>query len=1420
MAINNCTPGNVYGDIDHTLFLGCSVKGFSCNIGWSEQVSEVTISLVQDPCEAPAERPKHYWNTSLSEQTTTAADPGFLGEVANIIGIPVYFRFGEFEFCGLVQSWEKTRSQSAFPIYTVKIVSPVAILNNTNLILDGYTGPISPDTLFALSPHNLINVYGFVEGVDGVSCPELYQSDEGVYDFGDDGVDGAVFGTAAGAFGGAGKNNNGIRWSLIQNVVSVLTSSIPAVKNSWSPHGRLTHKGLDLSDGGSPWTNGYGVLEYDAVINFNNVSQYFLDLSSLPSVPAYFRFSGHSISLLEAITRVCQESGHDYFIELVPIINGNNVYKIIKIRTVSRVVQPDLTAVQDFISEKESTDTLIDSSYGHEFRDDTTSAFLYGGPKETIYQTYQSCNPEGLTEAQLNQFPSGELDMILPFYGLDSYGNMIVPQRPLFFGDNGEWCHEDTRFVAYEVSLETDLLNNNLGWINFSGAYLRVGPGEFNAALISFEEWETRTTSHLFGGDISHSRQIINSFSPNGQIVEAEKNWNKIGEQIEALQDNIDAAVGVRGLRVDDLIICRDNLVELRREADIVADNVQHVFHADIIKIYEFIRNIAEQYHGKAWAVRVPYTCGFLDTESNTVFYSDEPGQNGGWTEVPTVLSLPNPGDELSFFTNKQNKIFPFLQFNINDVVSSYLVSDNSIISDGKIYIRCEMQPEYVFHNKETLYLPRIVVELPEPMTEKVGTILEDIGGIDTLLQLMDMPEDKRKDILNNLGTTVGEKSAFYRQFVVADAPQAAALPIKSNVHSYGPWSVVGSPGGIKVEQDDGLVPWEYGGYTAMDAAGNELVQAGLTNMQVGEVGSVTVAGYPTLPLGAELNSANILNGTNLVETRTSDFGFYNGSFGGNPFAYQFLITDGVELVGNYGPSITSIDINIGDSITTTYTMRTFTPKFGRFSELNASRLRQIGQQRLELLKRINDFDRQNSLGGVAGFNRNILQDRLSSVVKKSAKLRKRDVAQTPHSVFVGEIYTPVVNTGFNGSGFYSGTNNIGRTLVNSYSSHDIVNALAAYEKKSYMSMDGLIRPVSMAGGGGLPRYVNATGNTTSTTNQTYLLTTGLEVTGLASGVTTSLVTIRDLNPFANPTGYAWSELASQHVGTAGHDIDMVGRGTGIPSGGILMPFNGTGVDYADDYRMFALRGPLLLQSWGRNTEGNPIPNESDTEGACLSGIFQTTGLSDRFLPDWLQKSHTWPVAPVDLRLDIGRGVWTLNNNEIEVYGQLLSHLGNNRPGTVLLLDSGTIYRDSGTSGNITGYSAISGWTTTHNVYASGCKLKFKYSQSFARWEVSSDSHLTVLLTGVISGATWDRNITGFKPFHTILPLFTPYMYLNPSTGESGNSGNAWMSYETGNLVHVWNKYTETISPGAGQAYISNVVNGWLENADCNLVTL
>jgi hypothetical protein len=84
--------------------------------------------------------------------------------------------------------------------------------------------------------------------------------------------------------------------------------------------------------------------------------------------------------------------------------------------------------------------------------------------------------------------------------------------------------------------------------------------------------------------------------------------------------------------------------------------------------------------------------------------------------------------------------------------------------------------------------------------------------------------------------------------------------------------------------------------------------------------------------------------------------------------------------------------------------------------------------------------------------------------------------------------------------------------------------------------------------------------------------------------------------------------------------------------------------DFPTALRPIALRGPLMLQGWGYDLHGKPIPNSLDGEANARAGIFQgmDDARSSSFLNGWMTKRETWPVGPVDLKFDRDRKVWTI----------------------------------------------------------------------------------------------------------------------------------------------------------------------------------
>lgn len=505
-----------------------------------------------------------------------------------------------------------------------------------------------------------------------------------------------------------------------------------------------------------------------------------------------------------------------------------------------------------------------------------------------------------------------------------------------------------------------------------------------------------------------------------------------------------------------------------------------------------------------------------------------------------------------------------------------------------------------------------------------------------------------------------------YGLYPAAVKPCAVAIPLRSNIRPYGPYATSNfhnSCGGINVEVDKDIAPWVFGSVELMNTAAMiRLQNTELDPLVIGTTGSVTVPCLPQLSLGASM----------LLQ----------------------------------GPVLNGLTVNFGSGgITTAYTFQTFTPKFGAFSRAALDRLKLIAKNRREQLKLL----RNNTI-----LNNKVARKRAAVDYRANPILSKQDGIGKSASlsrVFIGEMldwwkgincsgadcigqeggtidkpcacnsvpmygpYSPVLDL-FEGNRlesspeFRSGPmipvlHNSQRTVVGAETlSKQTLELRWDYEKKAFMSMDGLYGPISVSGDGNLPQYakyqprchrqaplspqppfITCSGlpPKTECTNPSMPGFTSNEC-GVPVGVPYYNQKIDQVfeNPVQNPTH------CHHHDGTVhGHVIDILGRKQNVADH-MIMNLN-LGQDYAEDYRFLGLRGPLVLHAWGYDTWGKPIPNEADDEAATMDGEFTNKNLVDRFMCEWLSKPATWPVGPVDLRFDRDRGVWVAPPQDYKV---------------------------------------------------------------------------------------------------------------------------------------------------------------------------
>lgn len=1156
MAYNTCSPARIYGPLPQTILCGCSILSFSASTGWNEQASGLTIELVKDTCVGP----RVWWDENLKRQQGDIADPGFTYPEP---GCAIYFRIeensdatteaerGGFEYSGLVESWNERYDSNGNPVYSLKITDPRIILENTQVIVNNYPGTTS-------QVWNLINAYGYVESL-GFPCT----SSEA----------GGIGGTTSANTIGNIANERGMAWNDLKCALHTLlsTQDQTIVNQSYQQYcadSRLVYIGPTLEQ------QGYGVIKRDGIItgsgflslsNANlNKSYYTIDLTELPFSPNHYRISGPNISLMEIISQVCADAGCDYYIELLPVKVGNKIHKIIKVRVAIRRSQPQLGKLDEFIAAKQEQNDgqVLSYTKGEEVRNEETTAFLLGGNRKDSFE---------LTANEM-----------LPFWGLDTDGNLIQAT----ITDN-----------EYYVRLDFYRLNETL--FNPLSRYGWVSESELRAAIGDIDSWKAVTIAK--GGDLA-------------AWCDAENVDNMINLSILR-----ETAAGVKPA-------IRTALPPT--QVDITDGAIDSEVAKDIDKIYEYIRSYANEYYGKKFLANcTSFLCYALDTENNKYRYSHTPSTDGCWVldNVTTVLGLTHQSTASDFFRDESGKYQAIARFPLTAGFTlggggGSIVADPSRLGEGDyitnganyIWVKADIDPDWV---KGTPLSPSsdiysCILTISSAVTNRTSGDFEFINAMNGINILLDI-QNEGQAIPPGKPGPVDRGTFVLSALPVAISPDAVLVPVTNHVDTYGPWGVAGLPGQVSLEIDEGFVPWEYGSDQIMNNAAADKVANAVTQMRKGERGSISIAGFPNIPLGAELFSVDT---TNPPESQGLQkyFGSRTASYSSCSTLSHFIYCKMNAWTGEFGPNVTSVNVSIGSNgFTTEYQFSTYTPQFGRFNKDNAERLKRLGQNRLQMNRNMRS---KFSILNRTKNNLNRAMDFIENQVARSSRSPK-----SAHHMLIARY------------------NESGGIEINTQSSKDAVYAFttdAAYPKCAMGSWDTLFRPVSKAGDGGFSKYVTASISCIDAKDNSEQNDPPINEYSRLE------VSVNYLDPYANPNDTVLSRSDSP---TSGHDMEALGRGSTLPSSGGWSVQQGESVGqdgYTDDYRFLALRGPIIIQQWGYDLHGKPVPNAADTEAAATGGAFVSSNLKDKFLDSWLQKPKTWPVAPLDLRLDRERGVW------------------------------------------------------------------------------------------------------------------------------------------------------------------------------------
>ena len=1172
--------GNNMSNFTQQTFIGASIASYNISLGLNEQTTQLSINLVED----------------LENSDLFTPPP---------IGAPIYFSHtddvGTFTYGGIFQHYVAAGGQGGSPLYEVTVLDPRILLDGIQVILDSYTGATQ-------AVPNLINVFGYLESQQ---------------------------------FGNALANDGGVPFIKILQALNDLVSASSV---------------LSSSAYGGPY------------IKFRSYS-YSLDLSEMPTVSPYYRVPGNFISLLELITIVCQDHAHDFYC----ILTESALSNIIKIKTIDRRRQAQTGQLGNYIA---SIDGVIAKEVGQELRTDPTSMFLVGGQVQELFittqQFYDSFNN------RLNTFFDGgvvvyEADPDHYYYTIQPNGDLletiitagINSTTNLGTFDSAGFLYDSVNHAAYFIAGDGVLtyISDN-GDSEIIGTCVLSGLSNLDrtkTTILPF--WGLDAVGNVVIADVSDrfSAATFNIDSRHWSVIGIGPTYSITMAEIRAAlisQDMWESKIleldpvkaqriGIDGTYLDvngaflDLVTKdqgRTNVSKLNVNSRILDANAFEFgnIEENVFKLYSYIKEFAEQHYGRQFMVRIPDVSVTRESETNVLVFSLEVTDGGFLEDGATPLDLPNYFSDL--FTDQDGKFQAFVRLdNIQNYDLSNMTPGQDYVVVNKNYpggisvpyyafIKCNVDPNLVFLNYNSLTSPRVIITLPAPVFMNIDkqvrsinlglkqawlkyfmntgltrqqyeddfyitnnlarpTTLQDGTPIQPELDVFFTLDDRLPNIYlftesdndyatrlatnpnairysNTLAERLQEQVTNVANGLENDEsapyfkiPDFVAIPLKDNTNTYGPWYSNAAIGKVRFEQDESLTPWNYGGFSQMNLAATAKLVAGTASSLVIEAGSITVPGVPTLGIGT-----------------TIKYG---------------------------GPNITGISVSIGEQgVTTTYSMQTYTPRFGSLAQQNAARFTRLTKQSQDLKRKVNKIIRAPSRQQI---NR---RGNARFIGLDGSKIL---TAKSPHPAILARNDIGI-------SGNITGSSVAILTLGEGVAGVD-GNNKAHYQSTALMSLDGIFRPFTTASGndgshGYMPHFEKPTSSATSPT-------------------------VFNLNPFASGNIYSVGIPTNTDIGYVLSGDDYTIRDQLYSQNAIPSSIRGVG-----------LRAPLVMVGWGYDTNGKPVPNSNPNNP------------TDNFAQNYRTDSREWKAGPLDARWDNDRKVWVAAGDSLSLY-VVIAHSGN-----------------------------------------------------------------------------------------------------------------------------------------------------------------
>lgn len=1033
---------------DQLTYLNATVSNLNSQLGWGSEPSSLSITLVEDES----------LNQTFIEPT---------------VGMPTYFDYNGWSFGGIVQSWTRNRGSGGFT-FSVLLNDPRDILDGAAVVLYGYTG-----ITFGLS--NLYNVFGYLEssgfGASGAS-------ETG-------GINGRLaITTLQGLINTTPIQFRGYTYYVdLTNLYNLMSADYRILNEQMNIMELISSIATDaICDffirleyrSGTNYIVPYFVSRANppvlgSIANFVNTSEVTYGTISNTVGRELVNEVASKMLVGGKVCKMYYNSQNTSDKYLYGIHNSKHYGYLTELGNLDEITIENFDPTEIDVNNKfvnwrkrlrihaqnKAEEANIWPYWGHDARGNLVIS--YGIPESTYLDT-----PNGSTFIDNNL--SGQHMMIIDgreiaqiisqFYGgrVDPYVvDYITDTAELTFALEGfdEWLryilitsvtigHHNCFFHVEDAKLECV---NQFGITVYNGIRSKAESIGINGIL------NFRYYYHTINEAFRKSKLQINTFISNNL-------QNIFNKTVRPTYGNIDDISGITSQFITDLHAVKNNSVKN-------PPNTLEIILFDALEdIYEVIRSFADKHLGKTYMVRTPSIQARRDVDTDEIIYSVQQTSGGFFEESVWATAIQNnlmPSDTQKLLTS-DNRLRSYVRFT-NKIITrnnfSYGALNPSKIGLGNLitnynelnpnnpyaeyfYVLCEVEDAPVFLDNSTLDDARLVIEIPDAM------LLRQPRGWNPILQLYWHALKQYTRYLNvnytpsflrdfydscayltfkNLFAGVPGNDGFLNSTILSPTvmPDLAVIALESATERYGPWFVQGGNGKTELEPIDGLVPWNYGSFTALNAVANaQLYQAASSRQEV-EKGTIEFPGAPTFLLG------------------------------------DAMVTD--------GPVITSINVQIDPQagVTTSYSLQTWTKQFGELPKRYADKISQLNTIIHKNNSEINKVLRNRNKGES---NINFTAGR-----KNSTAPRKKSIHSS--MLVIGAAHNYRVDDSGNHLANCRAAIMPGYYLEN--------QAYDRYEDKAFMSIDGMFRPYcteTTVGASGMPHFeVPTAGATFPTVN-------------------------------------------------------------------------------------------------------------------------------------------------------------------------------------------------------------------------------------------------------------------------------------------------------------------------------------------------